>query len=186
MHRLTPPSSLQNFEVNWLSDPTSLGARWIVGLRYLEYEDSLLEAYVLDSGGGPVNETAYGDAVNRLFGPQLGAEVDVAWDRTLLQFGGKLGFLNNRTDQTGPGYTDALVIDGAQESTFQVDTDQFTFSAEIDAMIQQTITRHLAVHLGYQGLYMDSIVQSASQVGSPSDGRSLWLHGLVLGAQCVY
>lgn len=179
-------ASFQNFEVNWVGDPSVLGTRWIAGLRYLEYDDSLREAYVLDTGLGPVNETAIGRAENELFGPQFGLDVDVAIDRTLLQFGGKLGFFNNQSTQSGPAYVDALVIDGAPESMFEVDSDEFTFAAEVDVMIQRMITPCLAVHVGYQGLYLDNIVQSASQIGGPADGESLWLHGLVLGGQWSY
>ncbi|MEM8669841.1 MAG: BBP7 family outer membrane beta-barrel protein [Planctomycetota bacterium] len=179
-------ASLLNFELNWVSDASVLGTRWIAGLRYLEYEDSLTESYILDIGAGPVNETAFGEANNRLFGPQLGLELDVAIERTLLQFGGKLGFLNNRADQAGPAYVSALVIDGTPESTFNVNTDHFTLSAEIDALIQHSITSNCAVHVGYQGLFLNRVIQSASQVGSPSQSQNLWLHGLVLGGQWIY
>ena len=179
-------ASFHNFELNWLSDPSVLGTRWIVGLRYMEYDDSLREDYVLDVGAGPVNETAFGRAENRLFGPQLGLELDIPVDRTLFQCGGKIGFLNNRTNQTGPAYVNALVIDGTPESMFEVDADEFTFSAEIDLLLQHAITQCIAVHVGYQGLYMDNVAQSASQIGGPAKGRSLWLHGLVLGGQFAY
>ncbi|MFG0254442.1 MAG: BBP7 family outer membrane beta-barrel protein [Rhodopirellula sp. JB053] len=179
-------ASFRNFELNWLSDPSVLGTRWVAGLRHLQYDDSLREAYVLDTGGGPVNETALGEAENRLFGPQFGLDLDIAVERTLLQFGGKLGFFNNRTNQTGPAYTDALVIDGTPESTFETDADEFTFAAEIDVLLQQSISRCFAMHVGYQGLYLDNVVQSASQVGGPSEGETLWLHGLVLGGQLAY
>lgn len=40
----------------------------------------------------------------------IGVNIDIG--RNLLWFGSKLGFLNNRTDQTGPRYNNALVIDG--------------------------------------------------------------------------
>jgi hypothetical protein len=179
-------ASLQNFELNWLSDPSVVGTRWIVGLRYLEYDDSLRESYVLDTGLGPVGETALGQAENLLFGPQLGLDLDIAVDRTLWQFGGKLGFLNNRSNQSGPAYADALVIDGAAESMFETDSDEFTLLAEIDVMIQRAVTHCFAVHIGYQGLYLDNAIQSASQTGSPAKGRSLWFHGLVLGGQLAY
>ncbi|WP_182865103.1 BBP7 family outer membrane beta-barrel protein [Rhodopirellula sp. JC639] len=179
-------ASFQNFELNWLSDPSVLGTRWIAGLRYLQYDDSLREAYVLDAGLGPVQETAMGRAENQLFGPQVGMNLDIEVDRTLLQIGGKLGFFNNQTNQSGPAYSNALVIDGTPESMFDVDADEFTFAAEIDVLIRRTITRCLAIHLGYQGLYLDNVVQSASQNGGPSDGESLWLHGLVLGGQWTY
>lgn len=179
-------ASMRNFEVNWLSDPSFLGTRWIAGLRHLQYDDSLREAYVLDTGTGPVSETAFGQAENRLFGPQFGLELDVATDRMTLQFGGKLGFLNNRTSQSGPAYVNALVIDGTPESTFSSDADEFTFTAEIDVMIQRFLTRSIAVHAGYQGLYLDNAVQAASQVGGPAEGSNLSLHGLVLGGQLQY
>ncbi|MEM9645173.1 MAG: hypothetical protein AAF989_09270, partial [Planctomycetota bacterium] len=63
---------------------------------------------------------------------------------------------------------------------------EFTFSAEIDAMVQRWLTRSIAVHVAYQGLYLDNVTQSASQIGSSAAGRGLWLHGLVLGGQWSY
>jgi len=179
-------ASFRNFELNWLSDPSVLGTRWMIGLRHLQYDDSLRESYLLDTGLGPVAETALGEAENRLFGPQVGLDLDVPWYRTLLQFGGKLGFFNNRSRQSGPAYVNALVIDGNPESTFTVDSDEFTFAGELDLLFHRGLTPGLSVHIGYQGLYLDNVVQSAAQVGSPAEGDVLWLHGLVLGGQLAY
>ncbi|MEM9365510.1 MAG: BBP7 family outer membrane beta-barrel protein [Planctomycetota bacterium] len=179
-------ASLQNYEANVLSDPSVLGTRWIAGLRYLEYSDSLSEDYVLDSGVGPVvSERAFAEATNRLFGAQFGIELDIAVHRTLLQVGSKVGFFNNRSNQTGPAYADALTIDGVAESTFDLDTDQFTVLLDFDALLQRQLTDRIAIHVGYQGWFLDRVAQSASQRGGPTDEENLWFHGLVLGGQWV-
>ncbi|MEL7264723.1 MAG: BBP7 family outer membrane beta-barrel protein [Planctomycetota bacterium] len=176
-------ASLRNFELNWFSDPSVLGTRWIVGLRHLNYNDRLDLDYTLTSGTTTIRETATGTADNQLFGPQFGMDLDVALDETLLQFGTKLGFYNNRNRQSGPTYASELVIDGTPEPTFRSRDDAFTFAAEIDLMLQHHVTQNFALHIGYQGMFLDHVIQTGSQDGSPSGGRNLWLHGLVLGGQ---
>ncbi|MEM1227827.1 MAG: BBP7 family outer membrane beta-barrel protein [Planctomycetota bacterium] len=184
--RIQSDASLRNFEANLVSDPSVLGTRWIAGIRYLEYSDSLTEDYVLDSGVGPVvSERAFAESENRLFGTQFGIELDIAVHRTLFQVGTKLGLFNNRTSQVGPAYSDALVIDGVTDPTFDLDSDHFAFLADFDVMLQQRLTDRIAVHVGYQGWFLDRVAQAASQRGGPTDEENLWFHGLVLGGQWV-
>ena len=184
--RIQSQASLRNFEANVLGDPSVIGTRWIAGLRYIEYADSLNENYVLDSGVGPVvTESAFAEASNSLFGAQFGLELDIAVHRTLFQVGSKVGLFNNRTNQTGPAYADALTIDGVAESTFDLDTDQFTVLLDFDVMLQQNLTERISFHVGYQGWFLDNIAQAASQSGGPTDEENLWFHGLVLGGQWV-
>ena len=178
-------AELQNVELNFLQGPSFIDTFWLVGLRYLKYQDSFMEAYRLDPALGPsIAETAIGEADNSLFGPQIGLFQDVGNRITELRMGGKLGFMNNRIKQFGPAYDNAITIDGVPEIRFDNEIDEFAFLGEVSLTLSHHFTRHLSLRVGYQGVYLDSIAQSATQNGQPATDRNLWIHGALLGAQC--
>lgn len=180
-------ADLRNFELNFIGPRSILDTHWLIGMRYLRYQDSFTETYQWQPAIGPViNETAAGSAENEAFGPQAGLTLDIDIGRYLLSFGSKLGLLNNRTDQTGPSYNDALVIDGTPEPTFRRDADELMWLGDLEINLTRAITQHATLRIGYQGLFLDQVVQSSAQNGRQAEAENLWFHGLVLGGEWIW
>ncbi|WP_246114563.1 hypothetical protein [Rubripirellula tenax] len=112
-------AELHNVEWNFFSGQSEIDSHWMIGLRYLRYRDSFSESYRLDTGFGPlIEETASGEATNDAFGPQAGVGLDLGGGNTLLHLGAKLGLMNNQVRQSGPAFSNAILIDGNPETTF--------------------------------------------------------------------
>lgn len=179
-------AELHNFEFNFFSGQSEVDSHWMIGLRYLSYRDSFEEAYQLETGFGPmIEEVARGDAKNEAFGPQVGGGIDFGGGSTFLHLGSKLGFMNNRIRQRGPGYQNALVIDGTPETSFQSKTDEFAWLAELELTLNHYVTDHVSFRVGYQGLFLDNVAQSATQNGRQADAAQISFHGVVLGMQWI-
>ena len=180
-------AGLENFELNLFSAPSVVDTQWMVGLRRLEYQDSVSNAYQLDTGLAPViEETADGSASNELFGPQFGLGFDVGLRNVLFRMTGKLGLMNNDIRQRGVSYDPAIVIDGNPEPTFDNESDEFVWLGDIEASISYHLSRCFAMRLGYQGLFLDRIAQSALQNGSQASPSDISFHGFFLGAEYVH
>ena len=180
-------ADLRSFEWNFITAPSVIDTQCLIGMRYLRYQDSFMENYQWRPAVGPaIDETAAGSAENEAFGPQLGIGLNIEIGRNLLSFGSKLGLLNNRTHQVGPSYVDALVIDGVPETTFRTDVDELLWLGDIDVSLTRYITPHLTLRIGYQGLFLDQIVQSSTQFGRQAEADQLWFHGLVLGGEWIW
>ncbi|MEM7478274.1 MAG: BBP7 family outer membrane beta-barrel protein [Planctomycetota bacterium] len=177
-------AEMQNIELNCRRATSFFDISWLVGVRYLNYQDSFLENYRLTSAFSPViTETASGAADNVLLGPQIGLLQDIGLGRTQISLGGKLGFMNNRVDQFGPAYTSAITIDGNPETVFVNENDDFALLGELSATLSRHVTPNLSFRSGYQGIFMDSVVQSATQNGSLASPGTLWVHGLLFGVE---
>ena len=180
-------ADLQNFELNFIGAPSVIDTQWLLGLRYLRYRDSFIESYQLESAIGPtIDESAVGFAENEAMGPQAGIGLNIDIGQTTLSLGSKFGLLNNTTHQTGPSYLDALVIDGTPESSFENESDELMWLADIEVSIVRSITSRASLRIGYQGLFLDRIVQSAAQNGGQAEAENLWFNGLVLGGQWIW
>jgi hypothetical protein len=177
-------AELQNFEWNFLSGQSDVDSHWILGMRYLEYTDSFVEDYRLDTGFGPViTERASGEVENRALGPQVGVGFDFGGGSTFIHFGSKLGFMNNQIEQFGPGYLDAITIDGNPETTFRSKNDEFAWLVDLDITGHYFISNHIAIRVGYQGLFLDRIAQAATQRGQQALADDISFHGAVFGVQ---
>ncbi|QDV45853.1 hypothetical protein Enr13x_57560 [Stieleria neptunia] len=179
-------AELHNVEWNFFGGQSEVDSHWLIGLRYLRYRDSFSEAYRLDTGFGPlIEETARGEATNDAFGPQAGVGLDLGGGSTRLHLGAKLGLMNNQVQQSGPGFNDAIVIDGIAETTFDNDSNEFAWLGDLEVTLEHQVSRSVSFRLGYQGLFLDNVVQSATQNGQQSKASQISFHGLVLGAQWV-
>ncbi|MEZ6090013.1 MAG: BBP7 family outer membrane beta-barrel protein [Pirellulaceae bacterium] len=177
-------AQLHNIEWNFISGPSEIDAHWLIGVRYLNYQDSFLESYRLDPGFGPlITETAQGEAENSAFGPQIGVGLDLGGGTTFLQLGGKLGLMNNRVTQTGAAYDTALTIDGNPETRFSNRSDEFAWLGELSVTLNHFVTRSLSLRMGYQGLFLDNVAQSARQNGRQAMAEQISFHGAVFGLQ---
>lgn len=175
-------AELQNVEVNFLRGTAFADTYWLLGVRYLTYQDSFIESYRLDSAFSPtINEVVNGEAENVLLGPQLGLLLNYGIGQTQLRIGSKVGLMNNRVDQLGPAYTNAITIDGNPETTFQNEEDQFALLGDLNVTVERHFTQHLSFRAGYQGIFLDNIAQSATQNGQVATPDTLWVHGALFG-----
>ena len=177
-------AQLNNFECNFMTTGSIYDPYWLLGVRYLRYEDSFVESYRLDPGFGTViEETANGDAANDLFGPQVGLGMQMFGGS--FQFGGKIGFMNNQISQSGPSYTNAILIDGNPETTFDNESDTFVLLGDLEVTLTRQISSNLSIRLGYQGLFLDNIAQSATQNGGQAQPDEIAFHGFLFGAEFI-
>lgn len=179
-------AELHNVEWNLFSGQSEVDSHWMIGLRYLRYRDSFAENYRLDNGLGLlIEESARGEAENDAFGPQIGVGIDLGGGNTLLHLGSKLGFMNNQIRQSGPSYADAILIDGNPETVFDNDSNEFAWLGELEVTLSHYVSRCFALRLGYQGLFLDNVAQSASQNGRQAAPGQISFHGLVIGAEWI-
>jgi hypothetical protein len=180
-------ADVRSFEWNFIGPQSVIDTQWLLGLRYLRYRDSFLERYQWQPAVGPViNEAAAGSAENEAFGPQAGIGLNIEIGRNMLSFGSKLGLLNNRIHQTGPSYNNAIVIDGVPETTFQSNVDELLWMGDIEVGLTRYVTPHFALRIGYQGMFLDQVVQASSQNGRQAAAENLWFHGLALGGELIW
>lgn len=60
------------------------------------------------------------------------------------------------------------------------------FLGDLEVSLTRYITRNATLRIGYQGLYLDSIVQSSPQTGQQAHAGNLGFHGLVLGGEWIW
>jgi hypothetical protein len=179
-------AEIQSFEANLISSQSDIDSHWLIGLRYLQYQDSFVEDYRLNPGSGTmITETARGEAINEAIGPQIGAGLDLGGGNTLLHFGCKLGFMNNQIHQTGPSFDNAILIDGNPETTFDNQSNEFAWLGDLDVTVTRSLSPNITVRMGYQGLFLDNVAQSATQNGRQATPGQISFHGLVIGAEFI-
>ncbi|MEM9646484.1 MAG: hypothetical protein AAF989_15945, partial [Planctomycetota bacterium] len=150
------------------TDPT-LDTTFRLGLRYLNYSDSFDERFARPVGVNPaINERAQGEAKNFMLGPQMGVgygkEIGPLWIDGFLN----LSLLHNSLEQSGPAYSGALTIDGVQDPRFGVEESDVTYAAEFGVNAVYPIFERLHLRVGYRGLNLDEVLESARQNGGPA------------------
>ena len=93
--------------------------------------------------------------------------------------------MNNQIQQSGPSYATAIVIDGNPETMFDNDSDAFAWLGDLELTVTRYLSPNLTVRLGYQGLFLDNVAQSATQNGRQASPAQISFHGLLLGAELV-
>lgn len=91
--------------------------------------------------------------------------------------------MNNNITQSGPAYDNALTIDGNPETRFDNDSDEFAWLGELSVTLQHFVSPSVSLRLGYQGLFLDNVAQSATQNGRQADASQISFHGAVFGVQ---
>ncbi len=186
IHTQTYQARLNSYEFNrrwWAWDIFSV----LVGMRAVDYREYY--GFFSQSAAGV---GIYEDHVrNRLFGPQIGGEINQPFGlRTLVGFRGKgallANFARNATNMQNAGL---LLIDSVDSN---VDVAGLF---ELGSYVKYSITPSIRLQAGYDLWYLPSVATVASQglnVVSPGTAQKvntdddLFLHGASFGAQILY
>lgn len=170
-------ANLQSLQWNLATDPT-LDTTFRLGLRYLSYSDSFDEQFTRPAGINPaVTERSFGEAENFMLGPQAGIgygkSIGPLWIDGFLN----LVLLHNSMQQSGPAFNNAIVIDGVNEPRFSVEESDVTYAAEFGSNAVLPIFERLQLSVGYRGLKLDEVLESANQNGDPAGRSRVSFHG---------
>jgi len=170
-------ANLQSLQWNLATDPT-LDTTFRLGLRYFNYRDSFDERFTRPAGVNPdVTEQAMGEAKNFMIGPQAGIGYGKGIGPVWLDGFLNLALLHNSLEQTGPAFRDALVIDGVDEPRFSVEESDVTYATEFGVNAVFSIFDRLHLRVGYRGLNLDEVLESARQNGDPASRSQVSFHG---------
>ncbi len=172
-------SSLNNFELNWITRTGAPRFRVGVGFRWIEISDNLLQTF------SPVGSTMLIDTNNHLYGGQIMADYSLF---TSGRFNAvpwiKAGIYGNWSDQTTT-FTAPSIFNSAKGSNA-------SFVGEFGVMGEFQIGPRFSLVGGYQALYLTGITLAADQLPNMGPGlggfvpitldqSDLWYHGAIFG-----
>ncbi|MGF1580145.1 MAG: BBP7 family outer membrane beta-barrel protein [Gemmataceae bacterium] len=181
----------------------------IGGFRYLNLEENLhivSTSAFLNTGMSVTSEDTFSTR-NEFYGGNLGMRYTLRKGRWVLTFDGKVGFgvmnqtvlLNGLTTTTNNGQTNTvsggLLTSGANLG--RVDDDEFIVMPEGSIRLGYQLTRRLSGYVGYNFLYISSVVRPSEQASLPVDipgppdnfpvrDTDFWAQGLTFGLQFRY
>ncbi len=172
------------------------GANIMAGFRYVEFDESLR----MDLALAGVPATAAFNTTNNLYGFQVGGDALIIRHCRRLRVDGfaKAGVYWNEAEAntafTGPGAVLGPAFGSAED-------ERAAFLYEAGVFAGYNVTRHLAVRVGYQVMFLDNVATASSQVsstgilaqppGTPiptlvSAGDGIFIHGYTAGFEARY
>jgi hypothetical protein len=193
----TGSTALWGADVNLRCASPSLGAvSYLVGFRYLDFHEDLNVAsrvrFFLPPGFTDVNGTgqplntnlpadlsfASSDLVrtyNRFYGGQVGCNIDMYFGRCVLDFRAKaaVGVMHQTVNLAGnTTLPDGQIVAGGLLSSpgdqGKHSRDQIAFVPEINVKLGYLITSNFRAYVGYDFLYLASVVRPGDQTGVSS------------------
>jgi len=165
--------------------------RLLGGFRWIEFRDH----YGVNSLGGiiipPVPVTLNNDALNDLYGGQIGADLTLLdWERIVISAGGKAGVYGNACRQTS-----RLVDTGFIDQEIGTHSAHPAFVGEINVLgTVEVYMDRLFLRAGYQALWIDGVLLAPEQINVNNFATSmaglrfdtLFIHGLHAGLELRY
>jgi hypothetical protein len=200
--RISRENEIHNIELNLLQQDLARHGNcrvtWLLGLRYLKFDESLIYGS-LDSGfdwgdNGGLNE-AYLDvsASNEMVGAQFGILADYALTERLgMYVTPKIGLFGNDIE------TRSRLYDGAGNLGFDIlgSKEDVSFLAQLDIGLNFWLHDNWRLFGGYRAIAVTGVALSDNQIpfyiaaadefADPDTNGSLILHGAVLGFECAY
>ncbi len=215
-HALTRESSIYNFEFNLLRNRSDINwfngmlgnVETMVGLRYIDFDESLEYASGSDAGSGPRRLAFNSSVENSLFGAQVGGRSEFnLFNRLGASIGTKFGlfYTNARANRKisgnfadGSTY-DPNIVDGTTSILgydFGSAENDASFLAEIDLGLIYQFGQASRVRLGYRAIGIsgvafasDNIPQdltNISQLQETFDSRNLRLRGIYFSYELAF
>ncbi len=153
-------SELQNFEINVGRSPSER-FRWLAGFRYVELDERGM-ALVMDIGPGLNRAVTTVDALNRLYGFQIGAEgvlLGGGGNRLRLEGTAKAGVYHNSI-HSGATLDQSLGVDYAAAAS----DNHAAFVGELGFTAVYQLSPHWSLRAGYQMLWLEGVAVAAEQV----------------------
>jgi hypothetical protein len=179
-------SDLNSVEINWLH-PFSDRVTWLVGFRWLELEDALRYEVTF-----PISSADYHwDENNQLYGAQTGFDLSL-WNLSgpfTIDCLMKAGFFGNSATNRFNLSTLGVSIPGG------ADGNDTAFIGELDLTAAYQFSRHIAVHGGYELLWVDGVALSSNQAAtatahntqnSISSNGDVFYHGALVSLDVLW
>ncbi|MEZ6087083.1 MAG: BBP7 family outer membrane beta-barrel protein [Pirellulaceae bacterium] len=180
-------ANLNDLEFNLVAMDPYADWDWLFGFRLVDQRDEFGSLLTLDDGLGNPNsiqaERIDAEAINTLFGLQIGTRYGHRFGPLGFDGGVKVGVFNNFISQSGIIVVNQIVVDGVPEPTFSTDDEQVSFMGDFQLRLTYQATSNASMQLGYQGLVFSNIAQSLLQEGGPSSPAELGYHGLFCGLE---
>jgi len=159
-------TNLHNLEANWLQMFVGETRKWVVGFRYLNFEETLgIQSFDADSGTSDMRV----DASNDLLGFQAGVNQSIEWGLGLTMLKLRGGLLHNMASQ------DTLIND--LNNTFVLrdvgasDSDLATLG-ELGISHTFSPTDSIDFRLGYNMIWIEGLARASTQVDLSDNGAS--------------
>jgi hypothetical protein len=186
-HALTRESSIYNFEFNVLTNRSDVG--WfngllgnfetMVGLRYIDFDESLEYAAGSDVGSGPRRLAFNSSVENALYGAQVGGRSEFnLFNRLGASIGTKFGlfYTNSRANRRITGnFADGSsfapnIVDGSTSVRgydFGSSEGDASFLAEIDLGLIYQFSQSSRFRLGYRAIGISGVAHASDNI--PND-----------------
>lgn len=215
-HALTRESSVYNFEFNFLRNHPNLGwfngmlcnTESIIGLRYIDFDESLTYTSGSDSGVGPRTASYNSSVENALFGLQTGGRSEFnIFRRFNGSFGLKLGAFYTRARSNrrifgefadGSNYNPSIqngstTVNGYDFGSSESDV---SFMAELDLGLIYQLSQSSRLRLGYRRMGISGLafasnnipddVANIDQLSETDDSQSLRLRGIYFSYELAF
>jgi hypothetical protein len=151
----------------------------LLGLRYMQLGDSFTATF----GNSSPSESFLGAADNSMFGIQTGIRTGWFFRRSVWSVSLIGGVLSNNVSQSGPRYSEALVVGGPPDPTFVIRDEEVSGFVDFEASVAYPLSSCAFVRIGYQGLLIGNLVTVTRQNGAPAHPGSIPLHGGFVGLE---
>ena len=215
-HSLTRDSSVYNFEFNFLRNHPNLGwfngmlcnTESIIGLRYIDFDESLTYTSGSDSGVGPRTASFDSSVENSLFGLQTGGRSEFnIFRRFSGSFGLKLGAFYTRaranrrifgefadgTDFNPSIQNGSTNVNGYNFGSSESDV---SFLAELDLGLIYQLSQSSRLRLGYRRMGISGLAFASNnipddladvdQLNETDDSQSLRLRGIYFSYELAF
>jgi hypothetical protein len=179
---------LENVEVNLRdtaeTESDSFGT--FFGIRYMQWDETFnltgVDTFYADT------EQIDTEAHNYMVGPQIGAALQRGWDRLQFRAVAKIGLLANFAEERRSNLASTInpaSPGAAQFASFDQANASFSATMVWDFSFLGTYqwTPHLAIHGGYQLLFLSGMALGPDQVANFDQTANLFLHGPTAGVE---
>jgi hypothetical protein len=193
---ITSNGEIQSFELNWRQRHCGSPISWLVGFRWVEWNQSLTinDNYSsLQASGSDVLSSQTG---NDLYGAQIGLDAILLtlWDAVRFNGVAKAGVYGNQATANTTVATDRPFVIAP---SFADSTTQTGFFGEVGINGSVQLTRHFFWRAGYNFFWLSGVAIPTEQLplvnlaavpaeGTMSAGSSVFLHGINTGIEFIW
>ena len=215
-HSLTRDSSVYNFEFNFLRNHPNLGwfngmlcnTESIIGLRYIDFDESLTYTSGSDSGAGPRSASFDSSVENSLFGLQTGGRTEFnIFRRFSGSFGLKLGAFYTRARANrrifgefadGSAFNPSIQNGSTSAGGYDFGSSEsdVSFLAELDLGLIYQLSQSSRLRLGYRRMGISGLafasnnipddLANVEQLNETDDSQSLRLRGIYFSYELAF
>jgi hypothetical protein len=187
---------IQSFELNWRQRHCGSPISWLVGFRWVEWNQSLTLSDNFSSFQGFGSDVLTSQTENDMYGAQFGLDAILLtlWDAIRFNGIAKAGIYGNQAAATTAVTTDRPVVLSPQFSDSRTQTG---FFGELGINGSLRLTDHFFWRAGYNFFWLSGVAIPTEQLplvnltaipaeGSISAGSSVFLHGVNTGIEFIW